>query len=183
LLIVYSSYLNIIKFKALWDIAPCSIVEVDRWFRDSYYLLHQGYVKAVPLPAFRRQGERSYDLLLPFYSPYGPFSANSHPVCVLNLFRHSIGLILTSDRTKGHRNTKTNFHALSGNRTHDHSDQTLTNYNYNLFAINLYIPHIPKTVHMNMTDFWDVALCSLVETGRCFRRAYCLHYQGKDSSP
>jgi hypothetical protein len=31
---------------------------------------------------------------------------------------------------------------------------------------------------MKMTVFWDVAPCSLVETDRGFRDAYCLHNQG-----
>jgi hypothetical protein len=30
---------------------------------------------------------------------------------------------------------------------------------------------------MRMTVFWDVALCSLVEIGRCFTGAYCRHLQ------
>jgi hypothetical protein len=30
-----------------------------------------------------------------------------------------------------------------------------------------------------MAVFWDVAPCSLVEVGRCFRGANCLHHQGK----
>jgi hypothetical protein len=33
---------------------------------------------------------------------------------------------------------------------------------------------------MKMTVFWDVALCSLVETNRRFRDTHCLHYQGDD---
>jgi hypothetical protein len=32
-----------------------------------------------------------------------------------------------------------------------------------------------------ITVFWDVAPCSLVETDRCFRDAYYLHHQGDDS--
>jgi hypothetical protein len=31
-----------------------------------------------------------------------------------------------------------------------------------------------------VTVFWDVAPCSLVETDRRFRGAYCLHHQGDD---
>jgi hypothetical protein len=31
---------------------------------------------------------------------------------------------------------------------------------------------------MQMTVFYDVAPCSLVEIGRRFRDAYCLHHQG-----
>jgi hypothetical protein len=30
---------------------------------------------------------------------------------------------------------------------------------------------------MKMTVFWGVVLCSVVEIGRCFRGAYCLHHQ------
>jgi hypothetical protein len=29
------------KMMAVWDIAPCTLVEVDRCFRDAYYLHHQ----------------------------------------------------------------------------------------------------------------------------------------------
>jgi hypothetical protein len=32
-----------------------------------------------------------------------------------------------------------------------------------------------------MAVFWDVAPCSLVDIDRCFRGAYCLHYQGVSS--
>jgi hypothetical protein len=28
-----------------------------------------------------------------------------------------------------------------------------------------------------MTAFWYIALCILVQVDRCFRSAYCLHYQ------
>jgi hypothetical protein len=31
------------KFRVLWDVAPCSHVEVDRHFRGVYCLHHQGY--------------------------------------------------------------------------------------------------------------------------------------------
>jgi hypothetical protein len=31
-----------IKFRIFWNVAPCSHVEVDRRFRDVYYLHHQG---------------------------------------------------------------------------------------------------------------------------------------------
>jgi hypothetical protein len=31
-----------------------------------------------------------------------------------------------------------------------------------------------------MTIFWDIAPCSLVETDRRFRGAYCLHYQNDE---
>jgi hypothetical protein len=30
------------KMTAFWDIAPCSLVEVDRHFRGAYCLHHQG---------------------------------------------------------------------------------------------------------------------------------------------
>jgi hypothetical protein len=33
---------------------------------------------------------------------------------------------------------------------------------------------------MKITDFWDVAPCSLVEVYRRFRGACCLHHQGDD---
>jgi hypothetical protein len=33
-------------------------------------------------------------------------------------------------------------------------------------------------VSMEMTVFWDVALCSIVDVLRRFRGAYCLHYHG-----
>jgi hypothetical protein len=33
---------------------------------------------------------------------------------------------------------------------------------------------------MKMTVFWDIAPCSLVETGRHFRDVYCLHHQGDE---
>jgi hypothetical protein len=33
---------------------------------------------------------------------------------------------------------------------------------------------------MKVTVFWDDVPCSLVETGRRFRGAYCLHHQGND---
>jgi hypothetical protein len=35
-----------------------------------------------------------------------------------------------------------------------------------------------RFITFNMTDFWDVAPCSLVETDRRFKGAYCLHHQG-----
>jgi hypothetical protein len=31
-----------VKFRAFWDVATCSHVEVDRRFRDVYYRNHQG---------------------------------------------------------------------------------------------------------------------------------------------
>jgi len=30
------------KMTAFWDIAPCSLVEVDRRLKGAYYLNHQG---------------------------------------------------------------------------------------------------------------------------------------------
>jgi hypothetical protein len=30
---------------------------------------------------------------------------------------------------------------------------------------------------MNMTAYWDIVLCSLVEDDQCFRGVYCLHHQ------
>jgi hypothetical protein len=33
---------------------------------------------------------------------------------------------------------------------------------------------------MKTNVFWDVAPCSLVESDRCFRGAYCLHRQGNE---
>jgi hypothetical protein len=30
------------KFRAFWDVAPCSHVEVDRRFRGAYCFYHQG---------------------------------------------------------------------------------------------------------------------------------------------
>jgi hypothetical protein len=33
---------------------------------------------------------------------------------------------------------------------------------------------------MEMAVFWDVAPCSLVDTGRRLREAYCLQHQGED---
>jgi hypothetical protein len=35
---------------------------------------------------------------------------------------------------------------------------------------------------LKMTDFWDVAPCSLVEIYQRFRGAYCLHYEGNEDS-
>jgi hypothetical protein len=32
-------------------------------------------------------------------------------------------------------------------------------------------------ISMKVTVFWDVVPCSLVESDRCFKGAYCLHYQ------
>jgi hypothetical protein len=43
--------------------------------------------------------------------------------------------------------------------------------------------HVLTAASMNMTVFRDVAPCSLVEVYRRFRGAYCLHYQGDESSP
>jgi hypothetical protein len=31
------------KFRVLWDVAPCSHVEVDRHFRGAYCLYHQAH--------------------------------------------------------------------------------------------------------------------------------------------
>jgi hypothetical protein len=36
---------------------------------------------------------------------------------------------------------------------------------------------------MKKTVFWDVELCSLVDIGRLFRGAYCLHHQGGQHLP
>jgi hypothetical protein len=33
---------------------------------------------------------------------------------------------------------------------------------------------------MKITVFWDVVLCSILETDRRFTDAYCLHHQGND---
>jgi hypothetical protein len=33
---------------------------------------------------------------------------------------------------------------------------------------------------MNVTVFWNVALCSLVEVYQCFRGSCCLNHQGDD---
>jgi hypothetical protein len=35
-----------------------------------------------------------------------------------------------------------------------------------------------KLLQTKMADFWDVAPCSLIDTDRRFRGAYCLHHQG-----
>jgi hypothetical protein len=35
---------------------------------------------------------------------------------------------------------------------------------------------------MKMIAFWNIAPCNLVEMDRRFRRAYCLHHQGDESS-
>jgi hypothetical protein len=32
---------------------------------------------------------------------------------------------------------------------------------------------------MNITLYWDVILCRLVDNNWCFRGVYCLHLQGK----
>jgi hypothetical protein len=32
---------------------------------------------------------------------------------------------------------------------------------------------------MNMTVFWEVVRCSLVDIHRRFREAYCIHHQGE----
>jgi hypothetical protein len=34
---------------------------------------------------------------------------------------------------------------------------------------------------MKMAVFWDVAPCSLIDTDRHFRGAYCLHHQGDEA--
>jgi hypothetical protein len=53
----------------------------------------------------------------------------------LILFRHSAGLLWTSDQPSAkastyrqHRKTRTNIHALSGIRTHDHIAQAIRTY-------------------------------------------------------
>jgi hypothetical protein len=30
------------KMRPFWDVAPCSLIEIDRRFRDAYCLHHQG---------------------------------------------------------------------------------------------------------------------------------------------
>jgi hypothetical protein len=35
---------------------------------------------------------------------------------------------------------------------------------------------------MKMVALWDIAQCSLVDVGGCFRDAYCLHHQGDEIS-
>jgi hypothetical protein len=47
----------------------------------------------------------------------------------------------------------------------------------NITSITIYV-----ATNTNMTVFWDVALCSLVEINRRFRDAYCLHHQGDEAS-
>jgi hypothetical protein len=37
---------------------------------------------------------------------------------------------------------------------------------------------VVTTVSMKMTVFWDVVLCSLVDSDQCFGGASCLHHQG-----
>jgi len=36
-----------IKMAVSWDVAPCSVVDTERRFRDAYCLHHQGYEQAV----------------------------------------------------------------------------------------------------------------------------------------
>jgi hypothetical protein len=36
---------------------------------------------------------------------------------------------------------------------------------------------------MKINVFWGVASCSLVETGRRFKGAYCLHQKGDEQAP
>jgi hypothetical protein len=45
--------------------------------------------------------------------------------------------------------------------------------------LNMYVLAISQIVNdLNMTAFWDVAPCSLMEGDRRFRGVYCLRYQG-----
>jgi hypothetical protein len=41
---------------------------------------------------------------------------------------------------------------------------------------------VHMAVNMEMTAFWDMVLCSLVEVDRHFNGAYCLHCQGDGGS-
>jgi hypothetical protein len=62
----------------------------------------------------------------------------------LILFRHSAGLHCTSDEPitnastyTQHRKTRTNIHALRGIRTHDHRDQAIKTYAFDLAATGI----------------------------------------------
>jgi hypothetical protein len=40
---------------------------------------------------------------------------------------------------------------------------------------------VPTAGSMKMSVFWNIAPCSLVETDRRFRGAYCFHHHGHDN--
>jgi hypothetical protein len=42
--------------------------------------------------------------------------------------------------------------------------------------------YVLAAANVKITAFWDVAPCSVVEIGRRFKGAYCLHHQGDDGS-
>jgi hypothetical protein len=42
--------------------------------------------------------------------------------------------------------------------------------------------HVVMTASMKMTGLWDLAPCSIMEIGRHFKSAYCLHHQVDNSS-
>jgi hypothetical protein len=68
--------------------------------------------------------------------------------------------------------------------------QIHTQWNHHLASLYLTQRHVTSTADtgswtnsniLKMTVYWDVAPCSLVETGRSFRCIYCLHRLGDDS--
>jgi hypothetical protein len=53
---------------------------------------------------------------------------------------------------------------------------------FSVNAINFVRFYVLATVSVKKAGFWDVALCSLVETDRRFGGTYCLHHQGDDAA-
>jgi hypothetical protein len=60
------------KIRAFWEVAPRSLVGVDRRFRDAYYLHHQGDVKVLILNMIFLQIHLSQDYII-MASVYGSF--------------------------------------------------------------------------------------------------------------
>jgi hypothetical protein len=55
------------KIALFWDVAPCSVVEIDRRFRDAYCLYHHRHVDPSTIKAMMMEAESTSETSVSFY--------------------------------------------------------------------------------------------------------------------
>jgi hypothetical protein len=79
------------------------------------------------------------------------------------------------------------FHADERTDRHGEANKHITH----ILLQNILILHgdfmqwfqVLEAARVKTAAVWNIAPCSIVEVDRCFRDAYCLHYQGDDNHP
>jgi hypothetical protein len=79
-----------VKMAVFWDVAPCSLVETDRHFRDAYCLYHQGYrniQENSQLHTRRREKLKSQNCPRSMTFTWGGGGGGTRPLCGGGLFQ------------------------------------------------------------------------------------------------